>query len=141
MAQWVLVFTPPEVRPFDIARLLCEKSAIHVSLSADRDVVDVEHKGERVEVVQDDAGSVIAEYEPSELSAVLAAIPHPNVFRVSYYRGNTLLSDVLHVVLALNEQSFIDNDYGVTATLEVALAQGLPRFLASRGGRFLHQGG
>lgn len=137
MAQWVLVFTPPEIQVADISRVLSDKGVGRVLLSADSQTVDAQQEPERVEVTQDNA--LIYEYDADELAAILAAVPRPNAFRISYYRGAMLLSDVLRAILELSNRVVIDNDYGVIMSLDLALVEGLSNFLASRGGRFSHQ--
>lgn len=129
MAQWVLVFTPADVRPSDVAQSLLAAGIEGVSLSSARETVDVQRGGERVEVVEADTTSMIAEYDDGELDLVLREIPNPNIFRVSFYRGTTLLSDVLQCMCGLSSRVFIDNDYGVIARLQEALVKGLPSFL------------
>jgi hypothetical protein len=136
MAQWVLVFTAPDLRAPDLARLLAVRADNRIALSSDGDVLDVQCGQERVEVARGDTVSMLGEYEAGELADVLAALPHPNVFRVSYYRGTNLLSETLREILTLSERTFIDNDHGVIKSLNDALAQGLDEFLAASGGWF-----
>jgi hypothetical protein len=136
MANWVLVFTPPNLRVPDIARLLAAAAENRIALSGDGEVLDIQRDQERVEVAQDDTASVLGEYDAGELAGILALLPHPNVFRVSYYRGTILLSETLHTILRLSDRTFIDNDRGVIKPLDDALAHGLREFLAARGGKF-----
>jgi hypothetical protein len=132
MAQWVLVFTAPNLRAPDLVRLLAVRADNRIALSGDGDVLDVQCGDERVEVVRDDTVSMLGEYEEGELAEVLAALPHPNVFRVSYYRGTSLLLETLREILTLSDHTFIDNDHGVIKSLNDVLAHGLDEFLAAR---------
>ena len=52
MAQWVLVFTAPDLRAPDLARLLAVRADNRIALSGDGDVLDVQCGQERVEVAR-----------------------------------------------------------------------------------------
>lgn len=133
MAEWVLVFTRPDLELTEVSKALSHERQDHILLSQEGTVLTVWRGNEHVELVHGDDVATLAEYDEDELAVVQQSIPRPAVFRVSYYRGTTLLADVLRVLYRLDVRSFVDNDYGVIAALGQALEEGVDALLDARG--------
>lgn len=134
MAQWIIILGGPELE--SARQGLVDIPSLGAPRLEEAGKIVVATRGrERVEVMLEDFPETLREYPKVELQPFARQLDGASIaLRVLYYRGTTLLGEILEHLETPGVAAVVDNDHGVIKPIAEVLEEGIASFLASRGG-------